>query len=323
MAEAPTKNTKKQTVYFVRHAEAAHNILERHAVESAIARGILEKEEQERCRRAVLNDESLKDAPLSQNGILESRRGSRDLTVLNSMGGSKYRRPTLVLVSPLRRALMTATELFLTSKEHGTTSAIVNEDESAHPSPKFVALESLREKRTGFAADERRSVDELEQEFPHVDFSDLRDTSRAPIPIGEDNQTVRARGRAFLEDKLANEVSDEAVALVTHKGWLRELRKTLRSYVDQGQLHVDFDLDEWDQTLYKNAEVRVAEFGWEAQDGDDDEYPQFTLTSIVSRSVENAMSSVVENAVKHLIAQSLRSLTDSQTAASRVSLRPA
>jgi broad specificity phosphatase PhoE len=259
-------------VYLCRHAEATHNIKEREAVQAAIARGVVEKSEQEKCRRAVLDDESLKDAPLSSDGHGQVRTESGRLCILNAMG-TKYPSPKLVLVSPLRRALMTATELFSTTV----------------PKPKFVALEALREKRTGFFADERSSVDILEKEFPHIDFSDLR-VVRNEIMKGEDNVKVRARGQAFLNGPFALIVED-SVSVVTHKGWLRELRHTLKGRVETGDLRVDFDLDKWDQTLYKNAEIRVAKFGWEED----------KLTSIVSRSVENAIGSVVEDTVKHLI----------------------
>jgi broad specificity phosphatase PhoE len=273
----PNTTKRKQTVYFVRHAEAAHNILEKKAVKDAIARGVHEKEEQEKARRSVLNDVALKDAPLSLEGTNQAKRGSSDLKLLNKLGGSKYCKPSLILVSPLRRALMTATELF----------------SQQEPLPKFIALEALREKRTGFFADERSHVDDLEKQFPHVDFSDLRIES-PEIPKGEDNPAVRARGRTFLERDLAK-ITEESVALVTHKGWLRELRHTLRSFIDDGQLEVNFDIDAWDQTLYKNAEVRVAEFSWEKD----------VLRSIVSKSVENAMSSLIQEAVEHLIRRSM------------------
>jgi broad specificity phosphatase PhoE len=160
---------------------------------------------------------------------------------------------------------MTATELFYNIDGSG---------------PRFVAMEILREKRTGLACDERSSVQELEQEFPHVDFTNLMQSS-SPEP-GEDNELVRKRAKLFLEQVLAN-VDQVHVAIVSHKGWLRELRHTLKSQVDSHQLQVDFDVKEWHQTLYNNAEIRVAEFGYE----------QDRLVSIVSRSVDNAISSIV------------------------------
>lgn len=267
-----------KVVYFVRHAEAKHNIKEREAVQAAIARGVFEKSEQEKARRAVLQDESLRDAPLSSNGTRQVRRACNYLGILNAF--SRYPVPEVVLVSPLRRALMTATELY----------------GNASPRPVFVAMEILREKRTGFAADERSSVDVLEREFPHVDFSHVKAlaTGVDGVPMGEDNMAVRARVRAFLEGPFCvmAQKDDAPVAVVTHKGWLREMRHTLKSWVDEGHLQVDFDLDQWDQTLFGNAEVRVNEFAWTCG----------SLTSVVSKSVENAIgSAVLEDAIKKQI----------------------
>jgi broad specificity phosphatase PhoE len=285
----PNKTRRNQTIYFCRHAEATHNIKEREAVQAAIAQGVCEKEEQEKARRAVLDDVALTDAPLSEQGVHESRLRSSSLNILNKIGTTKYPAPTLVLVSPLRRALMTATELYYKNPSDNTT-----------PPPRFVAMEVIREKRTGFAADERSNVEDLERQFPHVDFSDLR-VQRPEIGKGEDNVAVRARARDFVEQRLAcQDIQNhhESIAIVTHKGWLRELRHALKSRVDAGDLEADFDLDQWDQTLYKNAEVRVAQFGWEDQDHDDDDDTNTNtstakLASIVSRSVENAMGSVI------------------------------
>ena len=269
-------------MYFVRHAEAEHNIKEREAVQAAIARGVSCKEEQEKARRAVLTDEKLKDARLSFQGKQQVREKRSSLCVLNKAGFAKYPAPKIVLVSPLRRALMTATELFLNSS----------------PRPQFVAVEALREKRTGFAADERSSVEVLQEEFPHVDFTDLLRRGDDHVPIGEDNPKVRARGRAFLEGDFTK-VHEDSVALVTHKGWQRELRGTLKDMVDDSKLKVDFDINKWDQTLYKNAEIRVAQFGWDNN----------RLASIVSKSVDGAIRSVVTEACAPLIQRLLLNLS--------------
>jgi broad specificity phosphatase PhoE len=164
---------------------------------------------------------------------------------------------------------MTATELFL------------DEDTLPAARPRFLAIGALREKRTGLACDERSDVETLKREFPHVDFSDV-ERGLPAIPIGEDNMAVCERARAFTEDYLPL-VEADFVALISHKGWLRELRHNLKRWVDDGRLKVDFDVDEWHQTLYNNAEIRVAEFGWNRNE----------LTSIVSRSIDNAITSIV------------------------------
>jgi len=258
---------REKIIYFVRHAEAEHNILERQAVEAC---GALDKCEQEKARKAILQNPSLRDSPLSNSGRLQARKSCQHLQELlrKSSHESKFQPPQIVLVSPLRRALMTATELFYNIENVGT-------------GPRFVALEILREKRTGLACDERSSVAELQQEFPHVDFTDLIQ-SCSPEP-GEDNELVRKRTKNFLEEILID-VEEDFVAIISHKGWLREMRHTLKFSVDSHQLEVDFDIKEWSQTLYKNAEIRVAEFGWDRDE---------QLVSIVSRSVDNAISSIV------------------------------
>jgi broad specificity phosphatase PhoE len=302
-------------VYFIRHAEATHNIEEKRAIQQAIANGIHDKEEHEKARRAVLDDETLRDAPLSANGKSQVRQTGSHLSLLHKTGNWRYPPPKIVLVSPLRRALMTATELFGSIEQQQQQ---VEEDSSTTTTattitttqrPIFIAMEILREKRTGFAADERSSVDALEQEFPHVDFTDLKrlqkldkgasttPTKVVVVPIGEDNAAVRNRARAFLQGPLAS-LEEDAIAIVTHKGWLREMRKTIKGWVDHGTVHVDFDLDQWDQTLYGNAELRVAEFSWIGR----------SLTSIVSKSVENALGFIVTDAVKHLLEERLAQL---------------
>jgi len=97
----PTHRTK--VVYLVRHAEAEHNIKEREAVQEAIARGVSDKGEQEKARKAVLKDEKLTDARLSPDGTKQVRRATINLNILHKAGFSKYPAPSIVLVSPLRR----------------------------------------------------------------------------------------------------------------------------------------------------------------------------------------------------------------------------
>lgn len=288
----------KKILYFVRHAEAEHNVKERLAVQAAIASGAVEKEKQELARKTILReDQSLKDARLSEEGTLQARTSGQKLEQLFStkeasvsgspMSSSKgssgiishssqsfssmpFRRPEVVLVSPLRRALMTATEFFYKTTQEGQDP------------PFFLAIEALREKRTGFVCDERHSVAELRTEFPHVDFSDV-ERGLPCVPVGEDNAAVRARVATFLDERLAH-IPGEALAIVSHKGWLRELRKTLKERVQSGQLQADFDVAAWDTTLYGNAEVRVAAFRWG---------PDGALMNIVSRSVDRALNATM------------------------------
>lgn len=114
-------------------------------------------------------------------------------------------------------------------------------------------------------------------EFPHVDFSDV-ERGFPVVPEGEDNNAVRARAGEFIDTRLGS-VPGKYIAVVSHKGWLREQRKILMRRMESGMIRANFDISEWDKTLYGNAEVRVAAFRW--QDGE--------LISVVSRSVDNAM----------------------------------
>lgn len=277
------EGSHKKVIYLVRHAEATHNVKEREAIRASLASGETDKGRQDEARRAVLReDPSLRDAPLSADGTEQARTSGKKLNALfntsptrpDGKKGSRpvsgqhqapFRRPDIVLVSPLRRALMTATELFLHS------------DHDGNDPPMFLAIEALREKRTGMACDERSSVAELRAEFPHVDFSDV-ERGIPIVPEGEDNEAVRARAAGFLDKRLAA-IPGRSIAMVSHKGYLREQRKILKSRVESGELRANYDLNNWDTTLYGNAEVRVAAFRW--QDGE--------LVSVVSRSVDNAM----------------------------------
>ena len=227
----PPVGSHKKVIYFVRHAEAEHNVVERKVVEAVVASGEMDKKKQDEARRAVLNqDPSLRDAPLSKDGTEQCRTSGKKLGALfhrtnvpssiqhqysasdndhkymaplkeastttttpnmtrtNSSGNmrrsstkeaSPFRFPDVVLVSPLRRALMTATELFMHSRAEGDVP------------PRFLAIEALREKRTGMACDERSSVAEMKEAFPHVDFTDV-ERGVPHVDEGEQNPDVRA-----------------------------------------------------------------------------------------------------------------------------------
>ena len=235
-------------VYLVRHAEARHNVEEKRVVKQASLSGATKEEADEARKAALWADESLRDATLSQEGA--EQVGASALGIKKMLSDTHYGPPELVLVSPLRRTLQTATGLF-------------------GAGVRVSAIEALREKRTGMACDERHSVLELQAEFPHIDFSEMR-RRRAEFPTpehGEDNAAVRRRALAFLDGLPALAAGCSTIAIVSHKGWLRELRAGLQAAATaHGQLRLDFDLDlESQPVLFGNAEVRVAEFSWRRQ----------------------------------------------------------
>jgi len=258
-----------KVIYLVRHAEATHNVEEQRVVECARLAG-KGPEECESARRAALwDDQTLIDAPLSHSGIAQVEVSAERLRVL--LAETHYGAPGLVLVSPLRRTLQTATKLFGPGSPCSRLS-------SAPSCPRIVAIESLREKRTGMACDERHSLAELRQEFPLVDFWDVEHTD-LQVALGEDNAAVRQRAIRFLSEYLP-QCSATTIAIVSHKGWLRELRAGLKQIADErGDLRLDFDLDLERVKVLGNAEVRVAEFTWCKDE----------LRSIVSRSLTHAI----------------------------------
>mmetsp|Transcript_30169 Transcript_30169/g.70470 ORF Transcript_30169/g.70470 Transcript_30169/m.70470 type:complete len:358 (+) Transcript_30169:253-1326(+) len=311
----------EKLIYVARHAQALHNVKEQEAVSQA-KRWTQSQQLLEQARKSVLDDPSLRDAPLSPPGHHQIQRQQSLLTLLNEQDGQSYPRPEIVLVSPLRRALETATELFhlvpqqqQPSDDGSTTTTTTTTTSSSSPPPRFVALEVLREKRTGFVADERSSVTDLQGQFPHVDFSDLvtlQSTHATAVRPGEDNASVQQRARYVLDHTLPA-LTETTVALVTHKGWLREMRHVLTARAQAGELEIHYCDNhdnkndnnnntgdstndksfDWDRTLYKNAEVRIAKCAWEKpaddKDRDNQQCCRGPFTSLWSKSVETAL----------------------------------
>jgi len=269
----PPELIRTKHIYVVRHAEAEHNVMEREAVGGAVARGVHQKSLLEQVRKEVLreNGAALLDAPLSKEGNKQARATGKRMSHLLDQN-DMYTPPEVVLVSPLRRALQTATSCFFGD----TTGA-----ENSKATPRFVAMEILREKRTGLLCDERRSVVELQKEFPHVDFSDLKRQDMEEIQEGETNEAVRQRVRDFLDHTLPH-VEGHFLALVSHKGWLREMRQVLkiREEMDPTRLTIKFDIDDWETTLFGNAELRVAKMDWDCKG---------RLCGIESRSLDHTI----------------------------------
>ncbi|CAK0864903.1 unnamed protein product, partial [Prorocentrum cordatum] len=230
----------RKLVYLVRHAEAAHNVREREAQLEARRCGCTDLEV-EQARKHALHDPAFLDACLSTDGLQQVQMAATSFQEL--LGSTHYVAPEVVLVSPLTRALQTASTLF--------------------PGHKNVcAQEFLREKRTGEACDERKPAREIESEFPHVDVSDIAaedaagpDGHRFREQLRETNEQVGQRAACLLDAVQAHE--GKAIAVVTHKGFLRELaRGPLRGALglEGGRL----------PTVFGNAEVRVCEVSWDS-----------------------------------------------------------
>lgn len=224
---------RKLLLFAVRHGEAIHNVRESEASKSAekdaLERGLRDGSKElidakEEARNEALSDPLLHDAPLSDAG----RQGAADAreAILAFCMERDVPQPTLVLTSPLQRALQTAALLF---PEH----------------PKVVVREELRERRTGLPCDERSSIRNISRRpsFQWMWFSEVQRVSMVDVapaaapaaasasslspakmpPIGEEKAHVRRRAEKLLQLlDAADTRAEAAVCLVTHKGWLRE-----------------------------------------------------------------------------------------------------
>eukprot|EP00928_Gymnodinium_smaydae_P070790 TRINITY_DN5455_c0_g1_i1.p1 TRINITY_DN5455_c0_g1~~TRINITY_DN5455_c0_g1_i1.p1 ORF type:complete len:1216 (+),score=283.50 TRINITY_DN5455_c0_g1_i1:77-3724(+) len=246
--EVPRVKAKK-TIFLVRHGEALHNIEERNAkkrVEAEAAALGLAKDSPEckemvaKAKKAVLNNEEFHDAQLSPAGKAQALEARAAINQLKARGLPE---PTSILVSPLERTLQTAAIVF-----------------ANHPN--MHVREELRERRTGLPCDERKAAEEvaMRTSFCFMSFENLRnlDSRRSlpdvsptespsatnaadgdggspeALPAGrassglrsfelEDTTTLRARTARIFE--LLEAIEDKSVAVVTHKGFLRELER--------------------------------------------------------------------------------------------------
>lgn len=215
--------SRTRTIYFIRHGEAYHNILEKKAKakarDDATAEGLAPDCEEtlrrvDEARKGVLSDESLLDAPLSDMGEIEAQGARTSIERIVKEKGLPP--PTEVLVSPLQRAIQTADIVF-----------------PAHDN--IHVREEVRERLTGRACDTRRpsievvkqpsfrrfsSNSRLMESFLESDNSDGEDEKKGEV---EDKYQLRKRTRKLFD--LIAESDHKVLAVVTHKAFLRELER--------------------------------------------------------------------------------------------------
>uniref|UniRef100_A0A7S0M519 Phosphoglycerate mutase-like protein n=1 Tax=Cryptomonas curvata TaxID=233186 RepID=A0A7S0M519_9CRYP len=193
-------------VWFIRHAEAQHNVAER---------------EHELGSLVLLQENSgwtYWDAGLTVAGQAQCGRLRREIEALPHPLDLE-----LVVVSPLTRTLQTAMRTV---------------PPSLHDVP-FVATELCRERVTSCPADSRRPVSVLKKEFPAVDFSEVRTDEDLMFEcMKEDSDACKQRGIKFLQ-WLAKR-PETRIAVVTHSGFLKRLFEQFGMDIardDQDELH--------------------------------------------------------------------------------------
>jgi broad specificity phosphatase PhoE len=183
--EAMAKSSRNvKVVYFVRHAQGAHNV----------AWGMDKWDELAR------SDEFL-DPDLTPFGVQDARaKGPPNVQAEMDHGMPPIER---VVVSPLSRSIQTAHNFFSKAQVPADTP--------------LLCMESCREVLDCCTFDKRRSLSELKHKFPDVDFSRIQheqDVLWSPTHYETDDE-MHARARSFLAELFAA-VPERYVVVVSH-----------------------------------------------------------------------------------------------------------
>lgn len=228
---------RRRTLYLIRHGEAAHNVLEKKAQEEAKLQAEalhLSSEEtaarMEEARKAVLNDKSLRDAPLTERGRQQARECGKRLQQL--VDQKITHAPTEAMVSPLTRTLETC-QIILDN---------VPSQLKAH------IREEIKERRTNFPPDTPRPKEHLYRYSRSNDRFVMNNVTKISeqdineeIMVRESKEKLRERASKLFD--LLLEMEHRHILVVSHKGYLRELERGLLGLPDS--------------PLFENAELRV------------------------------------------------------------------
>ena len=172
-----------------RHAEGLHNVVG----EVDPSAYLLEENE---------------DASLSQNGVLQCLKFAAIEQELKISSNS-----TLLIVSPHRRTLQTATYSF---------------PHLIFQIP-WIASEDIRERTGLHPCDRRRPISEQLRHYPHIDFSELIEDEDNLYPLytlkREPSSSVTKRGLAFLDH--VSKRPEKEIIVVTHSAFLEHFLETV------------------------------------------------------------------------------------------------
>lgn len=209
---------KQKVVHFQRHATGWHNVYG--------------EERQEEYLR-----EDLHDAALSEGGLQECHHCATATATATAEGEGEGASggvgAQLLLVSPMRRTLQTATLCFPHLRDRVP----------------WLALESLREVTGMHPCDRRLPIHDHAESHPHVDFSLIEDV-HDPIyqkytdaGTREPDEHVMSRCEDFLS--FLKTRTESEIVVCTHSAYLRVLFNKV--FADQAPE---------DQAKYKNCEIR-------------------------------------------------------------------
>ncbi|KAL7483025.1 hypothetical protein ACHAW6_008671 [Cyclotella cf. meneghiniana] len=175
--------SQEYILYFIRHGEAMHNVLEKEAESKARQLAVSQghdpnspyvKKAVESARKAILNSHSMEDPPLSEHGMEEARRAKRDLEQL--IASLNLPPVQEVWVSPLQRALKTASIIFPNSSSAKFEDSCDDVEEQRRVAPRIKVKEELKERHTGLACDTQSPLRSIRARpsFQYFSLSALR-----------------------------------------------------------------------------------------------------------------------------------------------------
>lgn len=183
LAYRHSPNTNTKIIHFVRHAEGHHNVAGR------------------KDPLFGYRNEALEDATLTDVGLEQCR-------VLNASSVSAVTKAELLVVSPLRRTMQTATHSF--PQLQGKIP--------------WVAVECLREQTGLHPCDRRRSITEHKKSFDYIDFSEIHEDADPlyyKYTLREPKTDVTLRTRQFM--KWLQERPEKEIIVVSHHGYMMNL----------------------------------------------------------------------------------------------------
>mmetsp|Transcript_12540 Transcript_12540/g.18939 ORF Transcript_12540/g.18939 Transcript_12540/m.18939 type:complete len:259 (+) Transcript_12540:68-844(+) len=190
-------------VCFIQHGEAGYN-----------------RAMQESHSADCLSDTVHWDSKLTQESISQCREIKHDVMNTNPSPDGGF---DIVVVSPLTRALETASKVFGVPRKPGLPSFLAERNEDGYRKVPVLVREECRERYGVYTPTGRRSISETIQEFPEFDFSEIEhdeDVMFSPEKR-ETLSELATRAMHFLE--WLNKRPERHIAVVSHPVFLHHM----------------------------------------------------------------------------------------------------
>jgi broad specificity phosphatase PhoE len=217
--QAPVLKPNAKLIHFIRHGEGMHN---RAASESQYK--CYCETQAKGCQPCPYINEDLVDPVLTD-------KGREQAAALQAV--TRFHAPTLVVVSPLTRAIQTACIAY----DH-----LLQRSPALQAALPWIAVEAVRERFGNHSCDMRRDVAEVAAEFPHIDFSSVPPTDEAWTKTRETTAHLveRAIGALqFLGERTESEIvvaTSSAFLLTVFLALLETDDFNMRSWFRTGEL---------------------------------------------------------------------------------------